>query len=154
MPEAVIDPLFDPDVVEDPRDHSSLLRETDPVHEIPVTGTFLVTGIDLIHEAVARTGDFSSVSTRFLHVHGNGDAPGLRDVLPDVETDASQGTVLVTADPPDHGRQRKLVTRRLRLVSLPSVTRQRTSAWELSPMTAGAPRAFVRHDRRLAAAGI
>jgi cytochrome P450 len=113
MPEHPVDPLFDPEVVEDPHAYYAQLREQDPVHEIPGTGTFVVTRMDLIHEAVARTGDFSSVSTRFLHVHGNGDRPGLREVVPDSEIDASQGSVLATADPPDHGRQRKVVTSRL-----------------------------------------
>jgi cytochrome P450 len=110
---AVVDPLFDPAVVEEPHAYYSQLRETDPVHEIPGTGTFLVTRMDLIREAVARTGDFSSVSARFLHVHGHGETPGLRGVSLDAEIDTSQGMVLATADPPDHGRQRKVVTRRL-----------------------------------------
>jgi cytochrome P450 len=113
MPDVAVDPLFDLDVVERPHGYYAQLRESDPVHEIPGTGTFLVTRMDLVHEVVARTGDFSSASARFLHVHGNGDAPGLRGVSPDAELDDSAGLVLATADPPDHGRQRKVVTRRL-----------------------------------------
>jgi cytochrome P450 len=114
MPDTAVDPLFDPDVVEHPHEYYAQLREHDPVHEIAGTGTFLVTRMDLIREVVAKTGIYSSVSTRFLHVHGNGAAPGLRGVGPDAaELDASAGQVLATADPPDHGRQRKVVTRRL-----------------------------------------
>jgi cytochrome P450 family 144 len=105
------DPLFDPAVVEDPHGYYEELRETDPVHELPGTGTFLVTRMDLIHEVVATPAVFSSVSFQFLHHRANGGAPGLRGVTPDL--DAGQGTVLATADPPDHGRQRKVVTRRL-----------------------------------------
>ena len=113
MANAVSDPLFDPAVVEDPYPYYAELRETDPVHELPGTGAFLVTRMDLIHEVVAKPGVFSSVSTRFLHHRANGGAPGLRSVAPDSDFGAGQGAVLATADPPDHGRQRKVVTRRL-----------------------------------------
>ena len=40
--DAVIDPLFDPEVVEDPHSYYAQLRDLDPVHELPGTGTFLV----------------------------------------------------------------------------------------------------------------
>jgi len=110
---AVTEPLFDPLVVEDPHEYYAQLRTTDPVHELPGTGTFLVTRMDLIHEVVAQPAIYSSVSTRFLHHRTNGGAPGLRGVSPDADIDTSQGMVLATADPPDHTRQRKFVSRRL-----------------------------------------
>jgi cytochrome P450 len=110
---AAIDPLFELDIVEDPHDYYARLRDADPVHELPGTGTFLVTRMDLIHEVVARPAVYSSVSSQFLHRRANGDAPGLRGVSADSEVDTSQGSVLATADPPDHTRQRKVVTRRL-----------------------------------------
>ncbi len=113
MPKAVSDPLFDPEVVEDPHGYYAELRAADPVHELPGTGTFLVTRMDLIREVVAKPAIYSSVSTVFLHHHGNDGAPGLRGVSPDAGIDTSQGMVLATADPPDHARQRKVVTRRL-----------------------------------------
>jgi cytochrome P450 family 144 len=109
----VAEPLFDPAVVEDPYGYYAELRETDPVHELPGTGAFLVTRMDLIHEVVAKPAVFSSVSVQFLHHHANGGAPGLRGISPGSDIDAGQGAVLATADPPDHGRQRKVVTRRL-----------------------------------------
>jgi cytochrome P450 len=107
----VSDPLFDLRVVQDPYAYYARLRDADPVHELPGTGTFLVTRMDLIHEVVAKPAIYSSVSTRFLHHHALAGAPGLRGVRPDI--DASAGSVLATADPPDHTRQRKVVTRRL-----------------------------------------
>jgi cytochrome P450 len=107
----VSDRLFDPEVVEDPHEYYAQLREHDPVHELPGTGTFLVTRMDLIHEVVAKPAIYSSVSTQFLHHRANAGAPGLREVRTDIDT--SQGSVLATADPPDHTRQRKVVTRRL-----------------------------------------
>jgi cytochrome P450 family 144 len=108
---AVSDPLFDPRVVEDPHAYYAELREHDPVHELPGTGTFLVTRMDLIHEVVAKPAIYSSVSVQFLHHRANAGAPGLREVRTDIDT--SQGSVLATSDPPDHTRQRKVVTRRL-----------------------------------------
>jgi cytochrome P450 len=109
----VSDPLFDPAVVEDPQEYFAHLRADEPVHEIPGTGAYLVTRMDLIHEVVAAPAMFSSVSTKFLHYRVRDSGPGLRDVVPDGEIDTSQGMVLATADPPDHTRQRKVVTRRL-----------------------------------------
>jgi cytochrome P450 family 144 len=111
----IIDPLFDPDVVEDPHGYYAQLRTTDPVHELPGTGTFLVTRMDLIHEVVANPAVFSSRSGRFLHHRAAGGQPGLRGIgSVDMDIDPDRvGTVLATADPPDHTRQRKVVTRRL-----------------------------------------
>jgi cytochrome P450 len=108
---ALSDPLFDPRVVEDPHAYYAELREDDPVHELSGTGTFLVTRMDLIHEVVAKPAIYSSVSTQFLHHRANAGAPGLREVRTDIDT--SEGSVLATSDPPDHTRQRKVVTRRL-----------------------------------------
>jgi cytochrome P450 len=109
---AVTDPLFDPAVVEDPHPYYAQLRETDPVHELPGAGAFLVTRMDLIREVVAKPAVYSSVSTAFLHHRANGGAPGLRGVT-HADFDPNEGSVLATADPPDHTRQRKVVTRRL-----------------------------------------
>jgi len=110
---ATIDPLFRPEVVEDPHGYYAQLRATDPVHELPGTGTFLVTRMDLIHEVVAAPSVYSSVSGQFLHHQVNGGAPGLRSPSPDLDADAAAIAVLATADPPDHTRQRKVVARRL-----------------------------------------
>lgn len=109
-----IDPLFDPQVVEDPHDYYAQLRAMDPVHELPDTGTFLVTRMDLIREVVAQPTVFSSVSAQFLHYRAHGGAPGLQSAFPGTEAEAAAtGAVLATADPPDHTRQRKVVSRRL-----------------------------------------
>ncbi|MGX7678633.1 cytochrome P450 [Jatrophihabitans sp. DSM 45814] len=105
-----LDPLFDPVVVQDPYDYYRELRENDPVHEIEGTGTYLVTRADLIYDIVARPAVFSSDTGVFLH-KGEWAHPGLRAP---VSGDAPEGKgVLATADPPDHGRQRKIVSRKL-----------------------------------------
>jgi len=108
---ARIDPLFDPAVVEEPHEYYAQLRASDPVHELPGTGTFLVTRMDLIHEVVAKPTVFSSVSTDFLHHRANNGAPGLQSAFPDVGTDVVPTPVLAAADPPDHTRQRKVISR-------------------------------------------
>jgi cytochrome P450 len=108
-----VDPLFDPVVVEDPHGYYADLRANDPVHEVPGTGTFLVTRMDLIREVVADTAVFSSTSSRFLHHRADGGAPGLRGPGGDVDLVEAGGAVLATADPPDHARQRKVVSRTL-----------------------------------------
>jgi cytochrome P450 family 144 len=113
---AVTDPLLDPAVVEDPYGYYAQLRDADPVHELPGAGTFLVTRMELIHEVVAKPLVYSSVSSRFLHHRANDGAPGLRGVSADSDIDTSQGSVLATADPPDHTRQRRVVTRGLSTV--------------------------------------
>lgn len=110
---AVVDPLFEPEVVEDPHGYYAQLRALDPVHEVPGTGTYLVTRMDLIHEVVARPSVYSSRSAQFLHHRANGGAPGLRGAG-GTDVDLGEvGAVLATADPPDHSRQRKVVSRRL-----------------------------------------
>jgi cytochrome P450 len=111
----IIDPLFDPDVVEDPHGYYAQLRTMDPVHELPGTSTFLVTRMHLIHEVVTKTAVYSSRSGVFLHHQVNGGAPGLRSPSLDIDADPDSevGAVLATADPPDHTRQRKVVARRL-----------------------------------------
>jgi len=110
---AAVDPLFDPEVVEDPHGYFAQLRATDPVHELSGTGVFLVTRMDLIHEVVAQPSVFSSVSARFLHRRANDGAPGLQGVFPGAEEEVATGAVLAAADPPEHTRQRKVVARRL-----------------------------------------
>jgi cytochrome P450 family 144 len=108
-----VDALFEPDVVQDPFEYYRDLRMSDPVHEV-VPGTFLVTRMDLIHEVVGRPEVFSSTAPGFLH---RGDRPNavLRSIMPggpsEIDGAAVPG-VLATADPPDHERHRRVLTRR------------------------------------------
>jgi cytochrome P450 len=111
MTEIAIDPLFGPDVVQDPHDYYRHLRTTDPVHEIAGTGTFVVTRMDLIHQVVTDVETFSSASGEFLHL-GDWAEPGLRPPMSGLPSDVGGGAI-ATTDPPDHARQRKMVTRRL-----------------------------------------
>jgi cytochrome P450 len=105
-----LDPLFDPTVIEKPYEYFAQLREHDPVHEVEGTGAFLVTRMDLIHEVIADTSTFSSDTIKFLHLDGDG-----RQELLSASSELVEGLdvpmVLATADPPDHTRQRRVLSR-------------------------------------------
>jgi cytochrome P450 len=105
-PAAGIEPLFDPDVVQDPFDYYRHLRENDPVHEVAGTGTYLVTRREIIHDVVARPAVFSSDSNSWLY-KGDGSGPAVRS------RDTGYPGVLATTDPPNHARHRKVVSRML-----------------------------------------
>jgi hypothetical protein len=76
---AAADPLFDPDVVENPHGYYGQLRATDLLlHELPDTNTFLVTRIDLIHEVVAKPALLSSRSGGVARLRRGSDHRGRR----------------------------------------------------------------------------
>jgi cytochrome P450 len=107
-----VDPLFDPTVIEGPHAYYEHLRRTDPVHLLEGTNTYLVCGSDLIQEVVADPATFSSNTNDFLFVGSDG-TPTLRSAVGEELADIDGLAVLATADPPDHGRQRKVVARLL-----------------------------------------
>ena len=105
-----VDPLFDPAVIEEPYEYYAKLRELDPVHEVQGTGTYLVTRLSLIQEVIADPVTYSSDTIKFLHVGRNGSAE-LLSASSEMVQDLDVPMVLATADPPDHGRQRKVLSR-------------------------------------------
>ena len=106
----IVDPLFDPAVIEEPYEYYAKLRELDPVHEVEGTGTYLVTHMSLIQEVIADPVTYSSDTIKFLHVGRNGSAE-LWSASSEMVQDLDVPMVLATADPPDHGRQRKVLSR-------------------------------------------
>jgi cytochrome P450 len=106
-----VDPLFYAEVVEDPYEYYAALRDSDPVHRVEGTNAFVVSRGHLIQEVVADPSTYSSNSDAFLFL-APGDRPGLR-AASGVESTLGEGIpgVLATADPPDHGRQRKVLSR-------------------------------------------
>jgi cytochrome P450 len=106
-----VDPLFDPEVVQYPHDYYRHLREDDPVHLV-TDGCYLVTRADLIYDVVGNPEVFSSMSGDFLH-KGDWSTAALRPVSAGYSGDEAGGGGLAGADPPDHGRQRKVVSRKL-----------------------------------------
>ena len=123
------DPLFDPEVVQDPYDYYRQLRESDPVHEVVGTGTYLVTRAETIYDVIARPETFSSESSGFLHEGGAG-GPVLSSGRSGYTGEGGGG--LATVDPPDHGRQRRVVTQKL------STTNMRAMEPEFRALVEGA----------------
>jgi cytochrome P450 len=103
------DPLIDADLVDAPYDAFARLREDDPVHRVEGTDVFAVCRLDLIHEVVADTATFSSRTDEFLHVLPDGTAE-LRSASGSTAEADSAIAILAIADPPDHGRQRRILT--------------------------------------------
>jgi hypothetical protein len=109
METTAVDPLFDPLVLEQPHDYYAQLRQSDPVHLVEGTNAYLVSRLDLIHEVIANPKIYSSNSGEFLYL-SESNQPGLRSPMDGPTVDDMPG-VLATADPPDHGRQRKVLSR-------------------------------------------
>ena len=79
------------------------------MHLVEGTNAYLVSRLDLIHEVIANPTIYSSNSSEFLYV-GEDHQPGLRSPV-DAHVGKGMPGVLATADPPDHGRQRKVLHR-------------------------------------------
>ena len=109
MAMTAVDPLFDPAVLEQPHEYYAQLRQSDPVHLVEGTNAYLVSRLDLIHEVIADPTIYSSHSSEFLCISEAGE-PGMRSPV-DAPTGDGMTGVLATADPPDHGRQRKILSR-------------------------------------------
>jgi cytochrome P450 len=106
----VLDPLFDPAVVEKPYEYLARLRDQDPVHRVQGTDAFLVTRMDLIHEVIGDTARFSSDTVKFLHLDAQ-NRPELLSANSEMAKGLDVPMVLATADPPDHTRQRRVLSR-------------------------------------------
>jgi cytochrome P450 len=106
-----VDRLFDPGILEEPYRYYAELRQHEPVHRVDGTNAFVVSRWSLIQEVVADTSTYSSQSDAFLFL-GPGGRPGLRGAGGDGDS-FEQGFpgILATADPPDHGRQRKVLSK-------------------------------------------
>lgn len=104
-----VDPLFDEEIVEEPFGYYAELRTNEPVHRVAGTDAFLVSRAQLILDVIADPETFSSSTDRFLYLSPD-QGPGLRAAGGDALADGVPG-VLAAADPPDHGRQRKVLTR-------------------------------------------
>jgi cytochrome P450 family 144 len=109
MTTTTVDPLFDPEVLEHPHSYYATLRQTDPVHLIEGTNAYLVSRSDLLHEVIAKPKIYSSDNAGFLYLSESNE-PGLRSPAEYPDGLADMAAVLATADPPDHGRQRKVLS--------------------------------------------
>lgn len=101
--------LFDDETVADPHPYFSELRATEPVHAVGDSGVYLVTSMELIKRVVADPATYSNHYLGFLQ-RGDDGAPYVLPMVGDGGGDTAAAThVLATADPPDHGRQRRVL---------------------------------------------
>ena len=96
--------LLRDDVVADPNPLYDELRAHAPVWSVPGQNTFVVSDPELIRDAVARTGDFSSNLVALLHRGPNGMLQRF-----ELAPMGDPSHVLAIADPPDHSVQRRLL---------------------------------------------
>lgn len=98
---------FDPSLLSDPWDYYRRVRERAPVYREPNTGIFLISSFSAV-SAVLR--DWERFSNRFARAMG-----GLGQPPPEVLEVAKQGypavDTMLTADPPEQKRFRKLVNK-------------------------------------------
>ncbi len=95
---------FDPELLRDPWDYYRRLREEAPVHRDPNTGIFLVSSYAAVTEAIA---DWETFSNRFGRVMGGAAIPD--EVAEVVKDGYAPVDTMLTADPPEQRRFRKLV---------------------------------------------
>ncbi|MEN8162479.1 MAG: cytochrome P450, partial [Myxococcota bacterium] len=98
---------FDPTLLADPWDYYRRVREQAPVYREPNTGVFLISSFAAVSEALR---DWERFSNRFARAMG-----GLGNVPPEVLEVAKDGyppvDTMLTADPPEQRRFRKLVNK-------------------------------------------
>lgn len=97
---------FDPDVVCEPHDFYAALRREAPLYRMPNGAWYLISRYADVREAVMHPEIYSSNLVAVL-MQGMGDGPALLGI--DGGTGAADA--LAIADPPVHGRQRKLANK-------------------------------------------
>jgi cytochrome P450 len=100
---------FDPAVLADPWDFYRRVREEAPVYRDPNTGLFLISSYAAVSEAVQNWEVFSN---RFGIALGGANAQQAPDEVRDVQTEGYPPVdTMLTADPPEQRRFRKLVNK-------------------------------------------
>ena len=101
--------LVDPQSLECPYGAYQTLRDQAPVYQVPQTGFYVVSRYDLVMDAVRNTEVFSSAMNQ------NASTGGIQGYPKIVELFEKEGypfaNTLISADPPEHTRYRKLVNR-------------------------------------------
>lgn len=98
---------LDPELLRDPWHYYRRLREEAPVHRDPGTGIFLVSTYELVTEAVR---DWETFSNRFGRVMGGASALP-KEVVEVAKEGYPPVDTMLTADPPEQRRFRKLVNK-------------------------------------------
>jgi cytochrome P450 len=104
----------DPEIIQDPNPYYAALRERGPVVREPHHGVFLVCRIEEILAVYADPESFSSIAAPlgpFVPMPKPADGETLADVVANRRAEIPLSDLLVTLDPPTHGRHRALLNR-------------------------------------------
>ncbi len=99
---------FDPDLMECPFHYWKQLREEAPVFQDPTTGMYLVSNYKLVCDVVRNPTLFSNKFGLSLR---NDDSPHQKKLREIAATGYEAVDTMLTADPPEHTRYRKLVNK-------------------------------------------
>lgn len=105
--------LLDPEVAACPFDHYRQLHERAPVHRMPETGFYVVSGYDELREILSDPVTYSNNSQLSQRVGEKGAALGRIYEEHLAELGWGHVQTLQRTDPPDHSRYRRLLNRAL-----------------------------------------
>jgi cytochrome P450 len=105
--------LFDPETLKCPYEFYERLIKEAPVYELPGMGMTLVTGYELIREALRNTRVWSSAVASGITPAALTEANDeiSRQIQAIMETDVTLEQTLLSVDPPDHAKHRTLVNK-------------------------------------------
>jgi len=104
----------DPEIVQDPAPYYAALRKLGPVVREPHHGVFMVSGIEEILAMFADLEVYSSIVAAlgpFVPLPKPADGETLADVVANRRAEIPLSEMLVTLDPPMHGRHRALLNK-------------------------------------------
>ena len=104
----------DPELIQDPNPYYAALHERGPVVREPHHGVFLVSGLEEILAVYADLDSFSSIAAPlgpFTKVPKPAEGESIADVIAHRRAEIPLSDLLPTLDPPEHTRQRALLSR-------------------------------------------
>jgi cytochrome P450 len=104
----------DPEVIQDPSPYYAALRALGPVVREPHHGVFMISGIEEILAVYADLESFSSIAAPlgpFVPMPTPAEGESLADVVAHRRAEIPLSDLLVTLDPPEHGRHRALLNK-------------------------------------------
>jgi len=104
----------DPELIQDPSPYYGALRELGTVVREPHHGVFLISGIEEILAVYADLDAFSSIAAPlgpFIPLPKPAEGESLADVVAHRRAEIPLSDLLVTLDPPEHGRHRALLNK-------------------------------------------
>jgi cytochrome P450 len=104
----------DPELIQNPNPYYAALHERGPVVREPHHGVFLVSGFDEIFAVYADLTHYSSIAAPlgpFMKVPAPAAGETLADVVANRRAEIPLSDLLPTLDPPEHTRQRALLSR-------------------------------------------